>query len=462
MASSSKDPVIAHPVVGSKRKADEESAVKSRLECAICMNIMFPPIRQCAEGHNFCNKCSTKLMTGTEASARKCPTCRTPLEKPVARARNLEQWATEADVEVVCDHEDCGETFRYSQYNEHKKTCVGCSVQCPKAGCKWRGEPKDLAAHLTATEGEHAHKLAYCPNAAKFSRRHRDYSTTVIFETNRKVGHKRRWRPPRQLIAVPANPKLGTEACTFVVALWKEKGANEAFIAAISSLRKPGHEETPWSYDISLSAYPRPPQSMCVSRASACGPVGDLDAKEVWARPKLAKCKHPVLATDAASMAIFNTANLDTSGNVLPEGSDAQRTTQRYELHVRLMPITPESDREREAREAEDDDTPLHEMMREEMMRDREHGHRARGGPYDMIEGDSANGTDLDSDLEFGEDDEDDGEEDDDGLSDEDDEDDSLSSSSSGSSHSSDEGDDGSGSEDESEIEDDFSSDTGS
>ena len=48
------------------------------------------------------------------------------------------------------------------------------------------------------------------------------------------------------------------------------------------------------------------------------------------------------------------------------------------ELHVRLMPITPESDREREAREAEDDDTPLHEMMREEMMRSRARASRPR------------------------------------------------------------------------------------
>ena len=56
-------------------------------------------------------------------------------QKSVARARNLEQWAAEVDVEVTCDHEECGEVFPYSMYAEHKKTCVGCCVRCPFAGC---------------------------------------------------------------------------------------------------------------------------------------------------------------------------------------------------------------------------------------------------------------------------------------------------------------------------------------
>ena len=303
------------------------------------MTTMFPPIRQCPEGHNFCNKCSVKLMSSSTAAARKCPTCRAPLGDPVARARNLEQWATEADVEVTCDHEECGETFCYSQYAEHRKTCVGCVVSCPRKGCTWRGEPKDLVAHLQDTS-EGGHALPACPNTAKYSNRHRDYSTTVIFETTRKVGHRKRWRPPRQLVIVPANPKLGTEQCAFAIALWRAKGANQPFLAAIEALRKPGHEETPWSYDISLSAYPRPPRSLCVSRASMCGTVRDLDAREVWARPKLHKCRSPVLVVDAASMALYNTANLDNLGNELADRPPT--SSQRYEVHLRLMPLTAE------------------------------------------------------------------------------------------------------------------------
>ena len=114
---------------------------------------------------------------------------------------------------------------------------------------------------------------------------------------------------------MPANTKLGTEACAFVVALWKEAGPNEPFMTALSALRKPAHEETPWSFDMSLSAYPRPPRSLCVSRASMCGTVRDLDAFEAWRRPRLSKCKAPVLVADPTAMTLFNTANLDANGN---------------------------------------------------------------------------------------------------------------------------------------------------
>ena len=330
--------------VGRKRKAaaaplanaddakpakDCTDGVRSRLECVCCFNLMLPPIRQCAEGHNFCDKCSSRLMTGSVPSSRKCPTCRIPLSNPVARARNLEQWASEVDVEVVCDLEGCGETFKYSQSAEHQRTCLGRTVPCPKRGCCWRGEPSALGAHLQSEEG--GHQLCPVSIPAKFSARHADYSTTVIFETKRKVGDHRRWRPPRQLIVVPPNASLSMHtSVTFVVALWKASGAGEPFVAAIQALRKPGHDEIPFSFDLSLSAYPRPPGTLCVSRASAVGPVCELNATEVWKRPRLAKVATPVLVADKASMGIFNTAQLDVNDT---------SSVQRYELHVRLLPL---------------------------------------------------------------------------------------------------------------------------
>jgi hypothetical protein len=196
-----------------KRKADAVSEEhipfdRSRLECGVCFNIMLPPIRQCAEGHNFCDKCSSRLMTGGAPSARKCPTCRIQLTNPVARARNLEHWAAEVDVEVTCDMEECGAQFRYSEYADHQKTCIGRTVACPKRGCTWRGEASALGAHLQDTEA--GHKLCQTTISPKFSSRHQDYSLTCIFETRRKPGDKRRWRPPRQLVVIPPNSRLGT------------------------------------------------------------------------------------------------------------------------------------------------------------------------------------------------------------------------------------------------------------
>ena len=310
----------------SAQSSTSTSDVRSRLECVCCFNIMLPPIRQCAEGHNFCDKCSSRLMTGAVPSSRKCPTCRIPLSNPVARARNLEQWASEVDVEVTCDLDGCGACFRYSQFSEHQRTCLGRTVPCPKRCCTWRGEPAMLGAHLQSE-----HKLCPVSIPAKFSQRHADYSTTVIFQTNRQVGDKRRWRPPRQLIVVPPNVNLGIQKqVTFVVALWKAKGKGEPFVAAIQALRKSGNDEIPFSFDLSLSAYPRPPTTLCVSRASAVGPVSELDAMEVWKRPRLAKVRSPVLVADKASMAIFNTAQLDVNDT---------SSIQRYELHVRLLPL---------------------------------------------------------------------------------------------------------------------------
>lgn len=396
--------------VGTKRKAEDSpghEALRSRLECSVCYNLMLPPIRQCPEGHNFCDRCATRLMTGTAPSSRKCPTCRIALSSPVARARNLEEWASEADIEVTCDFAACGMRFRYSACAEHQRTCLGRTVACPRRGCSWRGESSRLSHHLQHDDG--CAKMAATPIPAKYSERHKDYSTTVIFETKRPVGDKRRWCPPRQLILVPANARLGTSpvrlghrrtpaapshrctchhrarhhrachhcldpralgqivtapcacACVlcgavvcvccgraggrarpcpqaaFCVALWKPRGGRQPFLAGIQLLRKPGNDEVPFSFDLSMSAYPRPPERMCVSRSSAVGTCAELDKTEVWRRPKLDKCRSSVLAADAASMAIFNTAGLSVneSGSV-----------QRYELHVRLMPLIEPTDPE--------------------------------------------------------------------------------------------------------------------
>lgn len=103
---------------------------------------------------------------------------------------------------------------------------------------------------------------------------------------------------------------------TFVAALWKPAGKGEPFLAAIQALRKPDHDETKFSFDLSLSAYPRPPRT-CVSRASAVGPIPEIDAREAWTRPTLRKVRSPVLVADRVSIDIFNTAKLDvrhTSG----------------------------------------------------------------------------------------------------------------------------------------------------
>ena len=344
--------------------ATDNAQLRSMLECPVCYNTMFPPIRQCAEGHNFCDKCCTKLMNSEHDSARKCPSCRVRLRCPVARARNLEVWASEVGLLVECDHHPCRERFPYGEHAAHKATCVGQTVACPKAGCCWRGEPHLLGQHLQSEEGGHG--LLPCAVPARYSARHDDYSTTLVFKTRRKPEDTRRWRPPRQLIELPPNARLGTGSVSFCVALWKEAGPRQPLLAAIQALRPPSHEELPFSYDLSVSACthalgleprpslrtprasardapltcscasswtdPRQGVTNCVSRVSAVGPVPELDKTEVWRRPALNEVQSPVLVADQAAHGIFNTVGLGPVCDSL----------QRFELHVRLTPITPD------------------------------------------------------------------------------------------------------------------------
>ena len=104
-------------------------------------------------------------------------------------------WANETGLMVDCEHSPCCARFPYAQHAEHKKTCPGQTIACPKAGCSWRGEPKDLAAHLQSTESGHG--LMPCSAPPKYSARHDDYSTTLVFKTKRRMDDTRRWRPPQ-------------------------------------------------------------------------------------------------------------------------------------------------------------------------------------------------------------------------------------------------------------------------
>ena len=323
----------------SSAAVDSHAALRSLLECTVCYSVMMPPIRQCDDGHNFCDRCSNKLMTTPHDSARKCPICRIKLRNPVARARNLERWAAESGIEVVCEFAPCCEPYQYGQHAEHKIRCLGQTIGCPLRCCSWRGEPSALAKHLVGAGGAlhspPSHGLEEL--GTRYSARHKDYSTTTVFSTKRPHDDRRRWRPPRQLITIPPNSALGTSALSFCVALWKPRGKGQPILAAIQALRT-AHEgqsagAVGYSYDLSISAYPRPPVTRCVSRVSSVGSVPELGCDDVWARPRLASVSGPVLVADRRAITMFNTVGL---------GSLNSEAVQRYEVHVRITPLTAE------------------------------------------------------------------------------------------------------------------------
>jgi hypothetical protein len=325
--------------LSSSAAVDSHAALRSLLECTVCYSVMLPPIRQCDDGHNFCDRCSNKLMTSPHDSARKCPMCRIKLRSPVARARNLERWAAESGIEVVCEFAPCCERSQYGQHAEHKFRCLGQTIGCPLRCCSWRGEPSALAKHLVGAGGAlhspPSHGLEEL--GARYSARHSDYSTTTVFSTKRPPDDRRRWRPPRQLITIPPNSALGTPALSFCVALWKPRGKGQPILAAIQALRTAHVGQSTgavgYSYDLSISAYPRPPFTRCVSRVSSVGSVPELGCDDVWARPRLARVCGPVLVADRSAATMFTTVGLG------PLHSEA---VQRYEVHVRLTPLTDE------------------------------------------------------------------------------------------------------------------------
>ena len=189
----------------------------------VCRHIMFPPILKCAEGHNLCGKCCTAIMCG-KSNSRKCPTCRIPLRQPIARSRNLEDWAIQVNPQVQCDF-SCGARFCYASFGQHVQTCPGRTVTCPIKGCEWRGRPADLGKHLAANElptsdaQSSGHGLQVTIAPAEPFRDPRSLSCAKLaFESERSLAGTSRWRPKRQLIEISI-PKSKTQPVATTVLL---------------------------------------------------------------------------------------------------------------------------------------------------------------------------------------------------------------------------------------------------
>ena len=341
-----------------KRRKREEN-VLSKLECPVCYVTMLPPIRQCNEGHNLCERCCTRLLAaGRPSEPPKCPTCRITLKEPVARARNLEDVAIEANIQVMCDMPGCGESIRYSEISQHKQTCAGRTVLCPLKRCGWRGEPSGLAVHLqcgTSADGQPRlrHSLPITISH-RLSRRQyiRAAKCSLTFHCNRPAGDPRPWRPQRQLIRVPAEPPssrrpdVDSQEASFCIALWKDVGERAPFCAAVQELCRPDAVQPAWRYKISL--LPQHPSEPPNDAASFHGCIFEaqvprLDVRDVWLRPALHECASSVMLVSAQQMAHFN-------------GGDATSKQQVYKLDVVLSRLSDSNDNDDDSDDDSDDD----------------------------------------------------------------------------------------------------------
>uniref|UniRef100_A0A6P3ZTW1 RING-type E3 ubiquitin transferase n=1 Tax=Ziziphus jujuba TaxID=326968 RepID=A0A6P3ZTW1_ZIZJJ len=115
--------------------------VHELLECPVCMNLMYPPIYQCANGHTLCSSCKGRVYNS-------CPTCR--LELGNIRCLALEKIAE--SLELPCRYQilGCNEIFPYYSKLKHEKSCKCRPYNCPYAGaeCPVTGDISFLVMHL--------------------------------------------------------------------------------------------------------------------------------------------------------------------------------------------------------------------------------------------------------------------------------------------------------------------------
>ncbi|KAL0369394.1 UNVERIFIED_CONTAM: E3 ubiquitin-protein ligase SINAT2 [Sesamum angustifolium] len=124
----------------SKRGISSNTAVHELLECPVCMNVMYPPIHQCPNGHTLCSKCQSKV--------RCCPICRHELGN--IRCLALERVAE--SLELPCRYQilGCQDIFPYHGRLRHEQNCRFRPYNCPYAGaeCPVTGDIPFLVAHL--------------------------------------------------------------------------------------------------------------------------------------------------------------------------------------------------------------------------------------------------------------------------------------------------------------------------
>lgn len=109
------------------------------LECGLCLELMIPPIFQCADGHTFCSSCKSKLTS--------CAVCRNGTID--VRCRALEKFVeTIGDVDCRFAKYGCRASIPYLEKKTHETKCHYRSINCLIVGCNFDGAPEELANHL--------------------------------------------------------------------------------------------------------------------------------------------------------------------------------------------------------------------------------------------------------------------------------------------------------------------------
>lgn len=115
--------------------------VHDLLECPVCMNLMYPPINQCPNGHTVCSHCKPRVQNS-------CPTCRYELGN--IRCLALERVAESLELPCRYKNMGCHDIFPYYNKLKHETNCRFRPFNCPYAGseCSVTGDIPFLVLHL--------------------------------------------------------------------------------------------------------------------------------------------------------------------------------------------------------------------------------------------------------------------------------------------------------------------------
>ncbi|XP_045465932.1 uncharacterized protein LOC123674860 [Harmonia axyridis] len=119
------------------------------LECPICRELMYPPIRECVQGHNFCDSCFDQISI--------CAVCR----QPKAKGQNFALEEVSRSLTIDCSNRSKGCTFKgiFTIVDDHERMCPAASLYCPESlDCAEKITVGDMMEHC---QNFHPEKMLY-------------------------------------------------------------------------------------------------------------------------------------------------------------------------------------------------------------------------------------------------------------------------------------------------------------
>lgn len=117
------------------------------VECPVCHDYMYAPIKQCIAGHSICNYCRPKL--------KECPVCK----QEMSEVRNFALESVCSKMYYKCMYADDGCDFASLPKDifKHESTCEYGLLDCPIktfiANCTWRGKLGQMSSHTLEEHG---------------------------------------------------------------------------------------------------------------------------------------------------------------------------------------------------------------------------------------------------------------------------------------------------------------------